>query len=163
MAENQNPVFTDNDSVSGDGTVDNPLSVNGSSPSLSIPQGFYALNSDTPIVVLGDGTPLVLFDEDFTTPIFKLNSVGIWAVSFEFDAGAADGSLQITFNFGSTSFVYTETFKSGEKRIVTLSQVTDGGSNVELDVNVTLVYTSGEDGAIGGTQANLSAFYFSGF
>lgn len=52
MPENQNPVFTDNQTILGDGTVENPLSAQSSTPF----GGILVASVDGPVVISGDGS-----------------------------------------------------------------------------------------------------------
>jgi hypothetical protein len=162
MPSNQNPVFTDNETITGDGTVQSPLIANTAQVAASIPS-MLVFQTGAPVAVAGNGSTVPIFDETIDIPEFPVGNPKLEMLScFEFDAGAATGSLVVSIGLGTSLATYTKTFVSGEKAIISVMQTIDGsgsGSGFVLHVNV--AYTSAEDGSVP-TGANLSVKFFEG-
>jgi hypothetical protein len=140
MPTNQNPVFTDNDTILGDGTVENPLtaatsggisgitSIDGSveitNPTgpvvdLSVSSGFLgnalASRSPGPVVIAGDGTYAdVLVSSGIDVP-----AIGSWqlVVMVSFLVTPATGNTQMLWKFTKGSDGSTVGLVGGETTV----------------------------------------------
>lgn len=153
MPSNQNPVYTDS-TLSGDGTIADPLSAGAAVA--AIPQNFIFTNQNAPIAVPGDASDVNLFTESVTTPDFPSGSTAcLILASFEFDAGAATGSLDVIIGLGATTITETVTLAASEKKIITILKTVNPGTGLTANVTVDLEYTSADPGAVNG-EPNLA-------
>jgi hypothetical protein len=101
MPENQNPVFTDNETITGDGTVQNPLTVLSALPENNTNSGFYTTNAETP-PEMTSGTPVVLTgiqtqDVPSTGNLLAM----VWA-SVDIQPGSDATEIDLTINLDGT-------------------------------------------------------------
>jgi len=158
VSDTQNPVYTDNDTILGDGTVENPLTASGGAISGQLPQSSQ-FNGDSPIAVPGDGSTVLVFDETITVPSFlDGNSNTNMLCSFEFDAGAAAGVLVVSIGILGDLITYTKTLVSGEKAIICVTKNFSGMGTGPFEFQVAVAYTSADAGSIPAEQ-NLQVLF----
>ena len=98
MPSNQNPVFTDNETITGDGTVENPLTSNIGGNGQSFAGAFLSFSSN-PVAM--DGTEIELLELDVPVPKSGSVQYSIYLSGLaQYANGAAENLLALRIREG---------------------------------------------------------------
>lgn len=98
MAENQNPVFTDDTTILGDGTVENPLSSPASVERFDTNSGWYTNGIQSP-PVMAEGVPTVLTGIQTQAIPADGTYILLVMVNVNLQPGAAATEVDFSLNF----------------------------------------------------------------
>ena len=144
MPNNQNPVFTDGETILGDGTVQHPLEAVSSSPASSPVTGASVI-ATSQNRQLTDATPVNVASAEITLPNDARTYQVMCIASFDAEPDSTTTSFTATFLNGITQFgpTYNEDFTENTLTDVTmainsaLKDLTGSGQTITINLNVT--------------------------
>ena len=165
MADSQNPVYTDNTSVFGDGTEEHPLSISPDVADFAKAAGTTATGSGIP-VTQGVESPLLTANKVLPVGTYF---VLIWA-SYTATAGGADASIESRLRLGSDATGVLKqlaisdilTTKNGPCVVMATDTVTSDGST-PIEYVVTSEPTSADDITVSFVTISMAFFKTTGF